>query len=257
MKNFSFDFGIMQSASRPWRQPFGRGHPKRRSKSLPRHVYRRDNINSDNSDNSDSDSFDSLDNSDYVNNNNSDNSDHVNNNNSRDSFEPFDNKDIDWDMLIRAIRQLNRRDPCRKSYDGLLKHNVWPSPKFIIPRWKPLGHMLHWFLLLGWYSPTLNLTRVQMEFILNLLLTMQFYGYFDESIWIPTDASTIAKWKRWFAMPPVGMLYYYIFFLSLLLHYYCIFFGWFFFFVLFFALLMHFFSLVFFFKCSVLIMLHF
>ena len=180
--------------SRHWRQPRGRGHPDRRCRSaspsssisFESSVEPASNYSTDN---------------DTASNYSTDNDTMADINNCIE----FTNQDIDWDFFRNEIFKLPGEHPSRKAYSPLLKHEVWPEPKNLDPRWQPLGNLLHWFLFLGWFSAKYGFTREQIQWILNMLLTLQHYGYIDDQLWIPSDPTTIAKWKRYFVSPPLGM----------------------------------------------------
>ena len=119
----------------------------------------------------------------------------------------YNNDEIPWHELIEEIHQI--RDPddlLQKAYDGLLDADKFPSGKNLCQRWKPLGALVHWFLMLGWFNGKLNFTRSQMKWILNLLITLQYYKYLDRRIFIPTDPTTISKWRRYFPTPQLGIV---------------------------------------------------
>ena len=109
--------------------------------------------------------------------------------------------------MIEEIRKI--RDPddlLEKAYDGLLDADKFPSGEYLCQRWKPLRALVHWFLMLGWFNPKLNFSRCQMIWILNLLITLQYYQYLDRRIFIPTDPTTISKWRRYFPTPELGIV---------------------------------------------------
>ena len=177
-------------SSRHWRQPIGRGDSRTRAKSTCRRLADEDAdklsgfnlmLDNDNDPNIDNDNDPNIDN---------DNDPNI--------------EEIDWSQFAATIFQLERDEPSRQSYMPLLLHDTWVDENTLDPRWQPLGNMVHWFLLLGWFSRKYNFTREQMKWILNMLNTLQYYKLIDESLYIPTDPSTISKWKRYFPTPPVG-----------------------------------------------------
>ena len=58
-------------------------------------------------------------------------------------------------------------------------------------------------LWLGISDPNLGMTRTMLEWIINLLLTLQDHQYIKNSLWIPSDPTTITKYDRFFPDPPV------------------------------------------------------
>lgn len=105
--------------------------------------------------------------------------------------------------VYHDLRQYQGNDICKKSYESLLLHDNWPED--VEPNWQPFANVLCFMLWLGYNDSNLNMTRIMLQWIINLLLTLQFYNVIKHDIWIPTDASTIGKWNRWFPDPPICM----------------------------------------------------
>ena len=169
------------------KQPFGKG-----DSNVP-HVSN----NNDNSNNSTSDNH-SEHNNDNDNSSNSTSDSHSEHNNDNDNEMP------DVDVITEAISQLDVNNPIRRSYESLFKHFIWPKPKDYDEDWKPFRNCLCYMLWLGLNDPNLSMTRNTLQWILNLLMTLKSEGVFkDDNYWIPTDASTITKYKRYFPNPPL------------------------------------------------------
>ena len=125
------------------------------------------------------------------------------NNNNNNGKPARQQQPLDLSHEIRRIcHQLSENDPTRKSYECLLLHDEWPC-RFVNEDWKPFRNLLCFMLYIGWEDKALGMTTQMLDWILNLMLTMQSYNYIDKEFFIPKDHSTILKYKRWFPDPPI------------------------------------------------------
>ena len=118
---------------------------------------------------------------------------------------------------------LNPSDPNYASYAALQQHEQWNN-KYENLHWRPFRNALCFMLWLGWNDPALSLSRNQLQWILFVLLTLRKQGIIADNYWIPTNASTISKWSRWFPTPPLSMrllfiyLFIYYYFMPICIH---------------------------------------
>ena len=110
---------------------------------------------------------------------------------------------MDWDAIFNEINKLEPNDPTRRSYEPVLLHDIWPDPKDYDVRWQPFRNIIEFMLWLGINDPQIGMTRKMLEWIINLLLTLQDHCVISDKIFIPTSATTIPKWNRYFPQPPV------------------------------------------------------
>ena len=121
---------------------------------------------------------------------------------SNDDQDNFNLRDLmDPDAIYGAIKNLPTNDPSRKSYEALLEHECWP--KHVDPRFQPFDNIACFMCWLGIGDDSLKMSRNLLTWVLNLLLTLQDHGYISQSLWIPTDATTITQYDRYFPDPPV------------------------------------------------------
>lgn len=106
------------------------------------------------------------------------------------------------DKLHQLCDQLPSNDPIKKSYQQLLNHEEWPK-NFINPHWEPFRNLVCFLLYIGWEDKSLGMSVKMLDWIINLLLTLQQENIIDDEYFIPRDHSTILKYKRWFPDPPV------------------------------------------------------
>ena len=183
---------MLQTLSLNWRQPQGRGDPRR---SITIGNVTSNNCNSSSTNNSNTNTTNSNSNENNTNTNNS-NSSSTNNTNSNEWH---------WQAILEAIAAMDANDPSRRSYESLLLHNVWPNTKssHYNELWKPFRNLICFMLWLGLNDPQLGMTRQMLTWIINLLVTLQDHGLLDANVWIPTNSSTITKYTRYFPEPPI------------------------------------------------------
>lgn len=214
----------MFESQRCWTQPRGgRGDPRSQISDRVKHVMskiREDHpdhaVDGDSysDDNVDSDSYacgvdmvsgstgdiTHIDNSgDNVDSDNSD--DNVDSDNSDD----FNLRDVMDPIAIRnAVSDLPPNDISRQSYEALLNHDCWP--KDCDPRWQPFDNIIPFICWLGRGDQKLRFTRNHLQWILNLLLTLQDHQIISSNVWIPSSAVTIEEYDRYFPEPPVCLV---------------------------------------------------
>ena len=109
------------------------------------------------------------------------------------------------DEMHQFMSVLDSSDINYKSYAALQNHEEWNN-KYANLHWRPFRNCACFILWLGWNDAALSLSRIQLQWILFLLLTLRDQGIIPRDYWIPTDASTIGKWRRWFPKPPTSMI---------------------------------------------------
>ena len=106
------------------------------------------------------------------------------------------------DLLRQLCDNLPNNNPIKQSYQTLLNHDQWPK-KYVNHDFAPFRNLICFMLYIGWEDKSLGMTKKMLNWILNLLLTLQVDNIIQANYFIPKDASTILKYKRWFPDPPV------------------------------------------------------
>ena len=137
------------------------------------------------------------------NNNNSDdnkhNSDDTNNASQYDNNHNYPGREA-MTQIMNSFANRQSIDPCFRSWQALYKHKEFN--KHCKSKWKPFRNELEYILWLGRNNSSLGLTRAQIQFILDLVKTLQNNGHLSGDYKIPKSATTIEKYNRWFPKVP-------------------------------------------------------
>ena len=117
--------------------------------------------------------------------------------------QPQQQQPVELDELLHSLcDQLPNNNPIKESYSQLLNHDIWPS-NYVNEQFAPFRNVACFMLYLGWSDKYLGMTTKMLDWIINLLLTLQQHDIIDSEVFLPRDRSTILKYKRWFPQPPV------------------------------------------------------
>ena len=128
----------------------------------------------------------------------------------------------DQEQLRVQLNNLSPNDPSRLAWENLIDHeNV---NKNASNEWYPGRNIVDYLLFVGKNDPNWGMTRKMLQWIVDLLLTLQVEGYLDEDLKIPTNATTIEKWWIYIPKPPTSLVncYFIEFVRSEYCKYYCI-----------------------------------
>ena len=108
------------------------------------------------------------------------------------------------EQLEAKLNELDENSHMKRAWKKLMTHEEWPE-RFLNENYKPFRNATCAQLFFTYENSTNDLSRQNMNCFLSILKDLQARGLLAADEWIPSNATTIESWRKYFMVPLIGM----------------------------------------------------